>query len=512
MNISGTDYYIIFIQAGSNCNCIVPSNEMQSCNNQYTVSRNGIILSWQQIHNQYNQQIPNDQNNNHDCNNNDATTPLDSNTFLQMLPRGAYTTCRTVKGGSRIYQFNHHVKRLADSAKSVWNDVIGSASAAYEHYSCVIDSADDDEVGVNNDQDRATSIIFNRDRMLDGINQIDITNVAWEHDTILKCIQSTLKEFCSRFGLQQISDGSIIDSVGGSSTPRKSEVDVIDDNVHVEKIEFKITLLATWETTNTPSQDIDEPLASADAPTVSPPLYQSVLYCHVGLLKPKIFSTPTSPSVVNKSPYIRVLIRGHGRENALAKDSKWVLEREKLTKPSTIINERGGDDNDNGNTTIENTLALQEFEEVILINDKGELLEGTQTNFYVVSADQSTVITANEGILHGSVRDSVLRACQHHNIPVELRPPKLLDLRCASGVFISSTSRWVMPVHEVYLGDLLSLQNGNEVEGSGIERKKNKDGVRSYVYGHCGTTDNIRQWVLEDVESHSTAIFIEGLQ
>ncbi len=66
------------------------------------------------------------------------------------------------------------------------------------------------------------------------------------------------------------------------------------------------------------------------------------------------------------------------------------------------------------------TLASNDsYEEIILLNDVCELLEGTQTNFYVVSEDRS-IITTDEGILHGSVRDSVLRACRSHGVEVEL--------------------------------------------------------------------------------------------
>ena len=137
------------------------------------------------------------------------------------------------------------------------------------------------------------------------------------------------------------------------------------------------------------------------------------------------------------------------------------------------------------------------------MNDNNELLEGTQTNFYVVT-NTSTVITANEGILFGSVRDSVLRVCDLHGITVELRPPTLEDLRYASGVFITSTSRLVMPVHEVVLGDLQS----SSLDTDGDQKKKDDDELpTSYHYPNCATTENIRKWVLEDVETRSTSIY-----
>ena len=494
---------------------------------QYVVSRNGIVLPWQQVHQQYRRVGQDDnhyycdassnqrQSNDNDNNNN---IPLDSNTLLQLLPRGAYTTCRTVKGGSHIYQFDYHVRRLANSAKSILMEVqLQSASSSSS--SSVVgngDGSDDSSVEVeerlgdtNQDQATTTSISgvttsnhpIQHDRQLSSfeINTLNITNVVWEHDMALKCIRNTLREFCTCYGvcLRDYDDG-----------------DEGNDDIADEKVEFKITLLATWEKKRKrPFNDVKSHAA-----------YESALYCHVGLLKPKNVSTAATTTA--QTPQLtRVLIHGHGRENALAKDSKWVLDREKLTKPSTLDDNRNEEgDNVEGNTNEEN-LQQQPFEEIILINDEGELLEGTQTNFYVVSGGGSqqqqqpchSIITANEGILYGSVRDSVLRACRHHNIQVELRPPTLKDLKSASGVFISSTSRWVMPIHEVCLGDLLSFQNDDDIgeeeeeeeeeeEGSGSIDKTKRNG-KSYFYGACKITEDIRRWVLEDVESRSTPLF-----
>ena len=501
---------------------------------QYVVSRNGIILPWQQIHQQYrrvvqddddddtnysstassNQQQQQQINNNANINNN---TPLDSNKLLQLLPRGAYTTCRTVRGGTHIYQFDYHVRRLANSAKSILGEVQQQQQS---------DSSSDVDDGRSSDGDEAKERLgdtnhqastspleltsnhpIQHDRQLSSfeITQLNITNVVWEHDMALKCIRNTLREFCNCYGV------CLCDDEGGGDDDDKAEED--------EKVEFKITLLATWEKK-------EEKIPSSHDINNSHAAYESVLYCHVGLLQPKkdnaAANTTTTSSSFSSSTkplqHKRVLVHGHGRENALAKDSKWVLDREKLTKPTLDDdrNEEGGNDekSDNNEETLHQTPP---FEEIILINDDGELLEGTQTNFYVVSG--MSIVTANEGILYGSVRDSVLRACRYHNIPVELRPPTLKDLKCASGVFISSTSRWVMPIHEVCLGDLLSLQNDDdneEEEEEGEERsgsidmntnKRSKRNGKSYFYGNCKITENIRRWVLEDVESRSTPLF-----
>ena len=265
--------------------------------------------------------------------------------------------------------------------------------------------------------------------------------------------------------------------------------------------------------------------------------FQSVLYCHVGLLP-----QPSLNEAAKKQ--IRVLIHGHGRDNALAKDSKWVSDRKQYT---TCTNEQSlcGCKNAEKSVVSSKTASSSAstitasksspFEEIILTNDKGELLEGTQTNFYVVKnatnlcssitsssskCSAPTIITANEGILHGSVRDSVLRVCLAHNVTLELRPPTLEDLQHASGVFLTSTSRWVMPVNEVVLGDLLllntddnSMKDGKHLENGGleggitIEVGSDTDRPSSYYYSDCPITENIRKWVLDDVLTHSTSIY-----
>ena len=328
---------------------------------QFVVSRNGVKLPWQNI-NRYEEDgedpSPSDS---------DSDTPMSAATLLQVLPRGAYTTCRTIDHGRRIYLFDFHVDRMDDSARSIFDD----------------------------DFDRSHA-------------------EAWCRDSIMNCVRTTILDFCETYRVE-----------AGSA-------------------DFRIVLLATLE----------ENRLSGGGESK-----EGVLYCHVGEL-----------STRSDTENIRVLIHGHGRENAEAKDSKWILDRKRLITPESAS-----------------------YEEIVMLSEDGELLEGTQTNFYVVRED--ALITADEGILLGSVRDSVLRVCRSHSVNVELRPPTMDDLKHASGVFISSTSRLVMPVHNVVLGDL--VQGDTDTSG---ER------ATSYHYKNCRMTDRIKEWVLRDVETHSTSI------
>ncbi|CAH0473340.1 unnamed protein product [Peronospora belbahrii] len=132
------------------------------------------------------------------------------------------------------------------------------------------------------------------------------------------------------------------------------------------------------------------------------------IFCHVGLLPPR------------RNEMVKLEVAGLPRHNAGAKDSAWVKERK----------------------GIYDRMA-SDMEEVILMDPRTrQLLEGSQTNFYVIQ--DGVVITAEEGILKGTVRSLVLEICAENGIAVELKPPTLDDIDKWQGCFISSTSRLVL--------------------------------------------------------------------
>jgi len=138
----------------------------------------------------------------------------------------------------------------------------------------------------------------------------------------------------------------------------------------------------------------------------------SDIYCHLTTL-------PSLPK-----PPIKVEIRGCPRHNAKAKDSKWVSER----KP---LEDLKGDD----------------VNELILQSDDGTLLEGSQTNFYVIM--DGVLYTAGEGVLEGTVRHLVLKVCKENDIPVSFHAPNLKDIMKWEAAMISSTSRLLLPIDEI---------------------------------------------------------------
>ncbi len=96
-------------------------------------------------------------------------------------------------------------------------------------------------------------------------------------------------------------------------------------------------------------------------------------------------------------------------------------------------------------------LAMQDavtrgFAEAILLNDRGEIAEGTGENVFVVKA--GTIVT-NDGsadILMGITRRTVLELAADLGIPTQIRPLTVADLREADEAFFSGTAVEVTPL------------------------------------------------------------------
>lgn len=142
------------------------------------------------------------------------------------------------------------------------------------------------------------------------------------------------------------------------------------------------------------------------------------------------------------APPVIVELRGKARENATAKNSKWVTERGPLEAAS------GANVN-----------------EILLENDNGAILEGSQSNFFAVK--DGKVYTAGSGVLKGTVRDTVLKVCEAEGIPVVLEPPFAADVSDWEGAFVTSTSRLVLPIDVVSL-PLLDTPTEHHMPGHGL--------------------------------------------
>lgn len=148
---------------------------------------------------------------------------------------------------------------------------------------------------------------------------------------------------------------------------------------------------------------------------------ESLLYVHVQTL--------------GKRPdgEVKIQIMGAPRDNALAKDSAWVSDREGLW-----------------------TAREEKVHEVVLCDAEGKLFEGLSSNFFIIARDSAntpTLYTAGEGILLGTVRSLILKMCAHLDVKVVEQAPTLEQVKAADEVLVSSTSRWALPVTEIVMPD-----------------------------------------------------------
>ena len=98
-------------------------------------------------------------------------------------------------------------------------------------------------------------------------------------------------------------------------------------------------------------------------------------------------------------------------------------------------------------------IALEEAKsrgsfEALLVNRKGQVLEGTRSNFYGIYG--STIYTASDDlVLSGITRISVIRAAEELGFEIVYMPPTVTNLHMFDSVFISSTSMGAMPVASI---------------------------------------------------------------
>jgi branched-chain amino acid aminotransferase len=89
------------------------------------------------------------------------------------------------------------------------------------------------------------------------------------------------------------------------------------------------------------------------------------------------------------------------------------------------------------------------FDEVIMLNERGELAECTAANLYIVKGDNVFTPPLNAGCLEGVTRSILFEIAGEAGANLREQSLKLEDLYAADEVFISSTNRNVIGVAEV---------------------------------------------------------------
>jgi branched-chain amino acid aminotransferase len=124
------------------------------------------------------------------------------------------------------------------------------------------------------------------------------------------------------------------------------------------------------------------------------------------------------------------------------------------------------------------------FDEVVLLNERGEVSECTAANIFCVRGGRVTTPTLASGCLEGVTRSVVLEIGAAAGAPVEERTLLPEDLYSAEEVFISSTTRKLIPVSEVN-GHKIGAAPGPIVQK--LEKAFEKY-IRDYVDAHAAAS------------------------
>jgi D-alanine transaminase/branched-chain amino acid aminotransferase len=79
---------------------------------------------------------------------------------------------------------------------------------------------------------------------------------------------------------------------------------------------------------------------------------------------------------------------------------------------------------------------------------KGSITECSRSNLFFVTPE-GTLVTPKDGMLHGITRKQVLALAEAKGIPVDLREVHLEELPWFSEVFLTSSTRGVLPIIKV---------------------------------------------------------------
>ncbi|MGE5486693.1 MAG: aminotransferase class IV [bacterium] len=112
------------------------------------------------------------------------------------------------------------------------------------------------------------------------------------------------------------------------------------------------------------------------------------------------------------------------------------------------------------------------FDEVILLNERGEVSECTSANIFAGSGDTVVTPPLDSGCLPGVTRELLVDEVRAPGISVCERALSLDDLYSADEVFITSTTRDLLPVLEI---------EGQKLEPRGDLRRRLEAAFRAYT-------------------------------
>jgi branched-chain amino acid aminotransferase len=86
------------------------------------------------------------------------------------------------------------------------------------------------------------------------------------------------------------------------------------------------------------------------------------------------------------------------------------------------------------------------FDEAILLNDRGDVSEGSGENIFIVRGGRLSTNDASADILYGITRDSILTIAEREGIPISIGPLALDALYAADEAFFTGTAAEVIPI------------------------------------------------------------------
>ncbi len=89
------------------------------------------------------------------------------------------------------------------------------------------------------------------------------------------------------------------------------------------------------------------------------------------------------------------------------------------------------------------------YEEAILLDDQGNLSEGSGENLFVVRNGVVSTPPTSSDALEGITADTVYHICRHEGIPLEKRVMVRSDLYVADEAFLTGTAAEIVPLREV---------------------------------------------------------------
>ena len=106
------------------------------------------------------------------------------------------------------------------------------------------------------------------------------------------------------------------------------------------------------------------------------------------------------------------------------------------------------------NNLLNNALAMQEAiragaEEAIMLNYRGEIAECAQSNIFLVRGGSVRTPPLASGLLDGVTRNFIFEVACRANVTVQESVLDITDLKEADEIFITSTTREVLPVSKI---------------------------------------------------------------